>query len=553
MTFVLDDATVVSTRNLSLPGDSQLASTLAEIFPEAQGNGFVLIHSDTPIAATGLESRRDDRATSVRRALPASAAFMAGDPSEFFAVGTVRSNGTGLPGVTVTLTGTQAGTTLTDAAGTFLFNDLQAGSYALSAVAIGHTLAPAQINFSIVSDSSQDNDFEASLIVPVITDFTPTAAPTGSSAIEVVIEGGPFIAGSVAVLGTTQLATTVVSSQLLQATIPATFLQSPLQHNLRVRSFGVAGNSVDSSPVVFTVGNPPPTLVSLSGQPDPLIAGSQSFTLTVNGAGFLPGATIFVDSVPKAATFISDTELRVDISAAELATGGFLPVFALNPGPAVPSNSLNLVVLNPPPDLTSILPDTAEVRLSPILPPMPLTVIGTGFQDGATILVDSSPVPTTFVSDTEVRGMVPASLLGLSGIRAVQVTNPEPSVGPSFAIPLTLTNPLPVLSSVTGTPAYDPGQAGQEQPAPVSLLGSNFAENSTAWVSLPCDALGFRKLPNLTVPSGETLPPEYETRRLSPGTITATVNLECAGDYSFQVRSPQPGGGISATVILSVP
>jgi hypothetical protein len=184
---------------------------------------------------------------------------------------------------------------------------------------------------------------------------------------------------------------------------------------------------------------------------------------------------------------------------------------------------------------------------------MPLTVSGSGFQDGATVLVDSTAVPTTFMSATSVVAAVPASLLGVSGVHNVQVSNPDPSAGPSFSAPLTLTNPIPVLTTVSGSVAYDPGQSGSDQPAPLLLLGSNFAPNSTAWVDLPCDASGFLKLPNLTVPSGETLPPEYETRRLGPGTMTATVNLQCAGDYSFQVRSPQPGGGTSATVVLTVP
>jgi hypothetical protein len=553
MTFLLDDATVVSSLSFAIPANSQIASTLADLFPEAQGNGFVLFHSDTPLLASGLESRSDDRAAATLRALPASPDFMAGTPTELFAVGTVRSNGVGLPGATIRLTGTEAATTLTDGAGTFLFPDLSTGSYTLTAEAIGYTITPSAHDFSITTESSRDNDFDASLIVPAITELTPSAAPSLSPALDLVIRGGPFIAGSVAVMGTSVLATTVSSSQFLTATVPATLLQSARQFELVVRNVGVAGNSVSSAPVIFTVGNPPPTLVSLEGQPDPLIAGAPGFTLTVNGFGFLPGATVLIDSTAHSAVFVSDTELTVDVAASELVTGGFLPVVALNPGPAVPSNALNLVVLNPPPDITGITPDTEVVRLSPTLPPMPLTVTGTGFQDGAAILVDSTPVPTTFVSGTMLTGAVPATLLGVSGIRDVQVSNPAPSVGPSFAFPLTLSNPVPILSSVSGSASYDPGQAGQVQAAPVLLLGSEFAVNSTAWVSLPCDALGFRLLPNVPLASGEILPPEYVTRRLSPTTITATVNLECAGDYAFQIRSPLPGGGSSATAILTVP
>lgn len=553
LTFVRDDATVVSTIDVTVPAQSQLLSTLAAVFPEAQGAGFVFVDSDTPILPAGVERRTDGTGWATRRALPAASDFMSGAPSELFAVGTVRSNGVGLPGVTVQLTGTQSDITLTDAAGTYLFDNLTSGSYTLTGQAIGYTIAPTQLNFAITTESSRDNDFDATLITPVITALSPSAAPVGSGEVTVSVDGGPFIVGSVAVLGTTELATTVVNSQRLTATIPATLLTSPLQLNFTVRNVGVAGNSVSSSPVTFTVGNAPPTLLGLSGQPDPLIAGSTGFTLTLSGAGFLPGITVFVDSVPRSALFISDTEITVDITTPELAAGGFLPIFVLNPGPAVPSNSLDLVVLNPPPDITAVTPDTGQVRLDPTLPPTPLTVTGTGFKDEATVLVDGTAVPTTFVNATTVVGSVPASLLSVSGVHDVQVSNPEPSVGPSFSFPITLTNPVPILTSIAGTPAYDPGQAGEDQPAPVLLLGSEFAVNSTAWVDLPCDSVGYLKLPNLTVPSGETLPPEYETRRLSPGIIAATVNLQCAGTYTFQVRSPQPGGGVSGPFMFVIP
>lgn len=553
MTFILDDGTVVSTVSIVIPAGSQVAESLASLFPEAQGNGAVVLHSDVPLLASGLESRRDDRATSVLRPLPAAADFMSAPPSKLFAVGTVRSNGLGLPGVTVTLSGTGSGTALTDAAGTFLFDDLSAGSYSLMAEAIGYTLSPPALNFSIGSESSRDNDFVATLVTPVITDVTPGAAPVGSASTDIVVEGGPFISGSVVVVGTTELATTVVSSELLLATIPASLLKAPLQLSLVVRNVGLGDAFVDSAPVTFTVGTPPPTLLSLEGQPEPLIAGSGGFTLTVNGAGFIPGATVSVDGVFRSALFVSDTRLDVAISTAELATGGFLPVRALNPGPAVPSNSLDLVVLNPPPDLTNIAPSEDQVRLSPTLPPLALTVNGAGFDEEAVVLVDSAPVPTVFVSASALTASVPSTLLSVSGVHDIQVLNPDPTVGPSFALPLTLTNPVPVLTSVSGTVAYDPGQAGADQPAPVLLNGSGFVTNSTVWASLPCDALGFRLLPNITVPSGETVPAEYATRRLSPNTLTATVNLGCAGNYQFQVRSPQPGGGTSATVVLTVP
>src|SRR5262249_36867760 len=74
---------------------------------------------------------------------------------------------------------------------------------------------------------------------------------------------------------------------------------------------------------------------------------------------------------------------------------------------------------------------------------------------------------------------------------------------------------------------------------PVVVTGANFSPNAIAWVSLPCDALGFRKA--------------LTTVRNSSTQIVATIPIRCAGTYSLEIANPQPGGGLSAPVALVVP
>src|SRR5262249_1430309 len=51
LSFVLDPGTTVSTIPLVIPHSEQRISTLADLFPEAQGNGFIFVSSDVPITA----------------------------------------------------------------------------------------------------------------------------------------------------------------------------------------------------------------------------------------------------------------------------------------------------------------------------------------------------------------------------------------------------------------------------------------------------------------------------------------------------------------------
>ncbi len=214
-----------------------------------------------------------------------------------------------------------------------------------------------------------------------------------------------------------------------------------------------------------------------------------------------------------------------------------LAIQVRNPGPAVRSNALELAVLHPVPVITAISPGFEIVRVEVDAPPMELVVDGLGFEEDAVITVDSTPVPTEFSSSRRLVGAVPPDLLATSGVRQVVVHNPEPSLAVSYAYPLFLTNPMPVLSSIEGSITFDPARSNEFTNVPIILNGSSFSKETTVWVSSPCTASGFRRV---------------STIRFSPTTLLATVSVQCGGIYQVQVRSNQPGGGVSATKSLIV-
>jgi hypothetical protein len=122
----------------------------------------------------------------------------------------------------------------------------------------------------------------------------------------------------------------------------------------------------------------------------------------------------------------------------------------------------------------------------------------------------------------------------------VTVTNPQPNLAPSNAAPLSVTNPVPVITSLDAQISWNPNTPPNSSfPQAVFVTGTNFSPNAVAWVNPPCDNLGLRKA--------------LSTVRNSSTQIIATISIRCAGTYQIQIENPPPGGGLSAPTALVVP
>ncbi len=82
---------------------------------------------------------------------------------------------------------------------------------------------------------------------------------------------------------------------------------------------------------------PVPWITQLS--PGSTVVASPGFELTVTGTGFVNGASVRWNGSARPTTYISSTELRAQITAADVASTGLRPVTVVNPGlEAAPSN-----------------------------------------------------------------------------------------------------------------------------------------------------------------------------------------------------------------------
>jgi hypothetical protein len=79
-------------------------------------------------------------------------------------------------------------------------------------------------------------------------------------------------------------------------------------------------------------GNPMP-LVNQPLVPSSAAPGSSAFTLTVNGTGFVSGATINFNGAPLTTTFVSSSRLTASVPAASIALAGTASITVANPNP----------------------------------------------------------------------------------------------------------------------------------------------------------------------------------------------------------------------------
>jgi hypothetical protein len=220
----------------------------------------------------------------------------------------------------------------------------------------------------------------------------------------------------------------------------------------------------------ITTPNPGPTLTSLSQIF--AIAGSNAFTLTVNGANFIDNSVVQWNGVGLATTFVSATQLTVLIPQSDLATAGTISISVVNPEPGGGASiPLTFMIDNPVPVLTS-LSQTSAVSGGPSFT---LTVAGGNFVTTSVLKWNGAALVTTYISPTQLMATVPSSNLTNPGNANVTAFTPAPGGGISTGILFTITIPVPVLtaiapnSSTAGSPAFT-----------LTLTGTSFITSSVA-------------------------------------------------------------------------
>ncbi|HZT44337.1 MAG TPA: IPT/TIG domain-containing protein, partial [Chthonomonadaceae bacterium] len=155
-----------------------------------------------------------------------------------------------------------------------------------------------------------------------------------------------------------------------------------------------------------------------------------------------------------------------------------------------------------------------------------LTVNGANFQNGAVVKWNGTALSTTFVSSSQVTATVPSTDITTPGTASVTVANSDGHA--SSAATFTITNPVPVLGSISPTSATAGGSSFT-----LTASGADFINGSTIdW-------------------NGTAL----TTTFVNSTTLTATVpagDIATAGTASVTVVTPSPGGGTSSPQTFTI-
>jgi outer membrane protein assembly factor BamB len=198
-------------------------------------------------------------------------------------------------------------------------------------------------------------------------------------------------------------------------------------------------NSPQTVQVQYTVTGSLVKLTALS--PASATASGPAFTLTATGSAFTPQSLVQWNGSARNTTYVSSTELTAQITAADIATAGNVPVTVNDPANGV-SNAINFTIQPAMLALTTISPTTVTAGG----PPFMLTVLGSGFTNSSIVQWNGTARPTTFISTSELIAQIAAADIAAVGSAQVTVYDSSSAVGTTAAQTLNI-----VKSSIDAT------------------------------------------------------------------------------------------------------
>jgi hypothetical protein len=367
--------------------------------------------------------------------------------------------------------------------------------------------------------------------MPTLSSITPNSKPVNSPDFVLTCNGtgfrvriGPagdpdFDEGRIIFDGV-ELATTISSTSLCYATVPASMLTVART----VYVYVTTDFHGDSALVPFTITPGTPTLTSIS--PGGLVVGASS-QIDCTGTNFTATSVIRIDGAAVATTFISSTHLQTT-AAVSYASGGNHTVTVQEMGVGE-SSGQTLAITNPEPAVTSCAPDHATVYDADMI----VDVFGTGFVPSSSGMWNGHTRVTDFVSSTHLRfHLIGATDFAVAGQPVVMVSNAAPGGGQvGNGSVFTINNPLPTVTGVSPI-SVDAGSAN----ITITVTGTGFVQGNIDTFAFPSQAKW----------NGQGVP----TTVVTPTTLTFVATssmLSLSGDFTVTVHNNGPGGGDSTT------
>jgi uncharacterized protein (TIGR03437 family) len=245
-------------------------------------------------------------------------------------------------------------------------------------------------------------------------------------------------AGAAYDLGTTYVSPTQVKIALYSSYV----LRSPGE-------WAITYDGYSSSSAYLRFGVSLPRIQSLD--PVSVVAGTPSFTLTVNGSNFPPGSNVSVlwNGGALATTRVSATQLTATVPASLLTTPGSVAVTVFNGAYSKPAAVFTIAPAGA--SISSITPNRATAGDAGFT----LSITGVGFASGAVAQWNGTALSTTFVSSTSLTAAVPAALIASAGNANITVLSAGLLSNP---IAFTIAPATPVVTSLSPSHAAPGGE-----------------------------------------------------------------------------------------------
>jgi Tol biopolymer transport system component len=185
------------------------------------------------------------------------------------------------------------------------------------------------------------------------------------------------------------------------------------------------------------------------------------------------------------------------------------------------------IIQNPTPTLSALSPDTIVAGGASFT----LTVKGSKFVFGASILWNGNALRSVFDNDGEMHALIDPRVFPVPGSVAIQVVNPSPGGGYSNSLNLTInpvTSPVPSISQI--------------QPAAALVGSTSFGVTVTGTNFVPTSVVTW---------NGQNLSTSYVSGTQVQASVPST-NVQSPGSAQVAVLNPQPGGGLSNSMTFLV-
>ncbi len=347
-------------------------------------------------------------------------------------------------------------------------------------IASSFVQAPGTIALSIEVPSSQSPAVTRNLPVeypaPVVSSVSPANTPVGVPA-TLVCAGSGFDTFSVITLNGVPLPTSF-SAGTLSASVPAPIIAVAGSHLVRVENPTPGGGT--STAFTFEVRSPIPSLNFVT--PSLLGATGQDTIVTLIGDNFTTQSVAHLTSpvsIPLTTAFVDSQTLTATVPGIHLLNLGTLLLRVVSPAPGGgPSPTRSVPVVNPLPNPLGFQPNPLIVSANPTL----ITVTGTDFVNGISARIGTGPgLPVTFVNPGAILVEIPASSLAVPSTFFLRLTNPAPTLSNFGTIPVTVSNLIPTITSIS------PSSIPMGSAATTNIVnGSNFHSlSSVEWASSP--------------------------------------------------------------------